>query len=282
MTEAVAGRTHRRFRLLLEYDGTDFAGFQLQGKGERTVQGTLESALARLTGEEIRVHGAGRTDAGVHASGQVAHFESAWSIPVERMALALNGALPRDLVVKTAVTAPETFHARYSALARVYRYVILNRPAPSALLGRYAAHVREPLDSAAMREAAAELVGTYDFATFGQPDAPGKSTVRRVDSVIVRPWKDCVLVTVRGNAFLRQMVRAFIGTLFYVGQGKLDGAGVRAIRESRDRSACPPVAPASGLCLVRVEYDETNYVRGGPTMAPVNEDNEQAKQESEL
>ena len=123
-----------RFRLTLEYDGTDFAGFQLQGKGERTVQGTLEATLARLTGETIRIHGAGRTDAGVHATGQVAHFDSEWRIPTERMARVLSGALPDDLVVRDARLAEmPDFHARYSATSRTYRYVILNREAPSAL-----------------------------------------------------------------------------------------------------------------------------------------------------
>ena len=247
-------RTPRRLRLLLEYDGTDFAGFQLQGKGERTVQGTLEAAIARLSGESVRIHGAGRTDAGVHAFGQVAHFDTTWLIPRERVALALNGALPRDLVVKAASEAEPEFHARFSATARVYRYVVLNRVAPSALLGRYALHVRESLDVVAMREAARKLVGTYDFAAFGQPDTPGKSTVRQVSHVIVRPWKDVLLITVRGNAFLRQQVRSFVGTLLAAGLGKLSANDVRRIRESRDRAECPPVAPAQGLCLVRVEY----------------------------
>jgi tRNA pseudouridine38-40 synthase len=249
----------RRLRLLLEYDGTDFAGFQIQGQGERTVQGTLEAAIQRLSGQFSRVHGAGRTDAGVHAVGQIAHFDTDWPIPADRVAVALNGALDRDLVVKAASEAAEGFHARYSATARMYRYVILNRIAPSALLGRYALHIREPLDVAAMRAAAAELTGTHDFAAFGQPDAPGKSTVRHVDRITVMPWKDCLLLTVRGNAFLRQMVRSFVGTLLLAGQGKVSPAEVRAIRESRQRANCPSVAPAHGLCLVRVDYDGTRY-----------------------
>lgn len=260
-----------RFFLTLEYDGTEFAGFQIQGKGERTVQGTLEAAIERLSGSFSRVHGAGRTDAGVHATRQMAHFDSDWRVPVERMSLALNGTLPRDLVVKSACVVSDQFHARYSASARVYRYVILNRAAPSALLGRYALHIREALNVEAMRQAAAELVGTHDFATFGLPDAPGKSTVRWVTDVRVRPWKDCILITVRGNAFLRQMVRAFVGTLLMAGQGRLTADAVRRIRESRDRAECPPVAPAQGLCLVRVEY-------GG--QRPRLNDEEQAKQES--
>lgn len=249
----------RRFALIIEYDGTEFAGFQLQGQGERTIQGTLEGAIERLSGAFSRVHGAGRTDAGVHAVGQIVHFDSEWAVPAQKLALALNGALPRDLVVKSAGEAEPRFHARYSATARIYRYVVLNRVAPSALLGRFALHIRDPLNVAAMREAAAELVGTYDFAAFGQPDAPGKSTIRRVARVDVRSFRDCVLITVRGNAFLRSMVRAFVGTLIPVGLGKLTPADVRRLRESGDRAQCPPIAPAHGLCLVRVEYGDVRF-----------------------
>jgi tRNA pseudouridine38-40 synthase len=221
------------------------------------VQGTLEAAIQRLSGEFSRVHGAGRTDAGVHALGQVAHFETGWAVPTDKVAMALNGALPPDLVVRDGREAEPGFHARYSATARVYRYVVLNRSAPSALLARFALHVREPLDMAAMRAAAAELVGTRDFAAFGQPDAPGKSTVREVQTVNLRPYRDCVFITVRGNAFLRQMVRSFVGTLLLAGRGGLTACEVRAIRESGDRARCPSVAPAHGLCLVRVEYSGT-------------------------
>lgn len=244
----------RRLRLLVEYDGTEFAGFQLQGQGERTVQGVLEAALRRASGTEIRVHGAGRTDAGVHATGQVAHIETAWAVPAEALPYALLTHLPRDVAVKAAEEADDRFHARFSATARVYRYVIRNRREPSAILGRYSHWVREPLDIDAMRAGAKHLVGGLDFGAFGQPDAPGKTTVRRVSHVRVQTWKDCVLITVRGNAFLRQMVRSFVGTLLAVGLGKIAADDVRVIRESGDRAACPPVAPARGLCLVRVEY----------------------------
>ncbi|GAB4463555.1 MAG: tRNA pseudouridine(38-40) synthase TruA [Armatimonadaceae bacterium] len=248
----------RRIRLLVEYDGTDFAGFQIQGQGERTVQGTLEETIERLSGRFQRVHGAGRTDAGVHATGQVVHFDTEWRVPIDRMAIALNTALARDIAVKSAVEAPG-FHARYDATARVYRYVILNREAPSALLQRFVLHLREPLNVEAMRQAAAELVGVHDFAAFGQPDAPGKSTTRHVSRISVKPWKDCLLITVRGNAFLRQMVRAMVGTLVQAGQGRVTADDVRRILSSRDRALCPAIAPAKGLFLVRVEYHGVRY-----------------------
>jgi tRNA pseudouridine38-40 synthase len=244
-----------RVRLIVEYDGTDLAGFQLQGKGERTVQSELEAALLRITGETIRVHGAGRTDAGVHALGQVAHFDVDWRLPEEKIAGALNAYLPRDISVRRAEQAEQEFHARFSATSRTYRYAILNRPQPSALLTRYVWHVTRTLELAAMQEAARVLCGVHDFATFGQPGAPGKSTVRFVERIAVRPWGPCVLITVRGNAFLRQMVRSLVGTLVLVGQSKLSVGGVGELLEVCDRRACPPIAPAQGLCLVKVGYD---------------------------
>lgn len=248
----------RRFRLDLEYDGTDFAGFQIQGKGERTIQGVLEQTIARLSRvETVRVQGAGRTDSGVHASGQVAHFDSEWRIPPERMAVALNVALPPDLVVRRARLVPPDFHARYDASGRTYRYVFLNRAAPSALLGRFAFHVSSALEIASMRAAAERLIGVHDFAAFGQPDTPGKSTVRDVRRIDFRVRRDCILVTVCGNAFLRSQVRAFMGTLLAAGKGTLSSDAVTEILESRDRAQCPAVAPARGLCLARVDYDGT-------------------------
>lgn len=247
----------KRVRLTLEYDGTDFAGFQLQGKGERTVQGDLEAALLQITGTQIRVSGAGRTDAGVHALGQVAHFDVDWKISEEKIVGALNAHLPRDISVLQAGYAEQEFHARFSATSRTYRYAILNRPQPSALLTRYVWHVTRPLSVEAMQEAGRTLCGTHDFATFGQPSAPGLSTVRFVERIAVRPWKNgsCLLVTVRGNAFLRQMVRSLVGTLVMVGQEKLERGEVLKLLEVRDRRACPPIAPAKGLCLVKVGYD---------------------------
>jgi tRNA pseudouridine38-40 synthase len=178
----------RVFRLVIEYDGTDFAGFQLQGKGERTVQGELEAAIRRLSGETARVHGAGRTDAGVHALGQVVHFRSAWLIPPEKLARALNGRLPPDLVVRAASEAREPgFHARFSATARVYRYVFLNRAAPSALVGRYSWHVAD--GSMCGDGGGGEvLAGTHDFAAFGQPQGRTKARCA-VERLEVRPGK---------------------------------------------------------------------------------------------
>lgn len=225
----------------------------------------LEAAIRKLSGETVRVHCAGRTDAGVHALGQIVHFDTDWQIPVSALSRAMTGVLPPDLAIKDAGVAEPGFHSRFSATARVYRYVILNRQAPSALLGRYALHFRDPLDLDAMRAAASLLEGSHDFATFGKPAKPGECTVRRITQVRVRPFKDCVLITVRGNAFLRHMVRAFAGTLIDAGRGAITPADVERIRESRDRALCPTVAPPQGLCLVRVEYDGTRVRSAGTT-----------------
>lgn len=245
----------RRVRLTIEYDGTDFAGFQLQSPGLRTVQGELEAALRKISGGTLRIAGAGRTDAGVHASGQVCHFDVDWKIAEEKVAGALNHFLARDVTVKEARYVGEDFHCRFSATSRTYRYAILNRPQPSALLGRYVWHVAKPLETARMQEAGRVLLGIHDFAAFGQANSPEKSTVRFLERVEVRRWRGCVLITVRGNAFLRQMVRSLVGTLSLAGQGKLTPSEVEAILVSGDRRQCPPIAPAQGLCLVRVGYD---------------------------
>ena len=198
-----------RLRLVVEYDGTDFAGFQWQAN-ERTVQGELEAAIQKLGGREaVRIHGAGRTDAGVHAIGQVIHFDPNWTVPLNRVAIALNGVLPRDVSVRSAEATAADFHARFDATARTYRYVILNRAAPSALLSRYSLYLREPLNIAAMQNAAQELTGTRDFASFGQPDALGKSTIRDVTQITVRPFKQGIFITVR-----EQRLFAANGTLF--------------------------------------------------------------------
>ena len=247
----------RILRLTVEYDGTDFAGFQLQGKGERTVQGALETAITRATGETVRVHGAGRTDAGVHATGQVVHFETGWVVPPAKAAIALREFLPRDVAVRESREAEPGFHARFSATGRRYRYAILNRTQPSALLGRFALHRADRLDVDVMGAVAAELTGVHDWATFGVAAERGQSTVRHVWLVDVRRWRGCVFITVEGNAFLRQMVRAFVGTLLLAGQGRLTPEGARRLREARERRVCPKIAPPHGLCLLRVRYDGT-------------------------
>jgi tRNA pseudouridine38-40 synthase len=237
-----------RFRARVEYDGTDFAGFQLQA-GVRTVQGELEAALARLSGGGRRpVDGAGRTDAGVHATGQVIAFTSPWRRPVTELQRAMNSLLPPDVAIRDLRRAPARFHPRYAARYREYRYSVWNGPR-SPLRERYALGVRVPLDDAAMARAAPAFEGRHDFSAFGGTD---RSPIRTVHAVRVRRNGALITVDVRGDAFLRGQVRRMVAVLLEVGLGKMDEAGIRAALAARTPALGGAMAPAKGLCLRRV------------------------------
>jgi tRNA pseudouridine38-40 synthase len=243
----------RCFKVTLEYDGTDFAGFQYQA-GQRSVQAEIERAVEKLTDQAVRVNGAGRTDAGVHALGQVISFSAETRIPIDKMASALNSALPRDISAVTVEKVDERFHARFSAKSRAYVYVILNRAQPSALFGRYAWHYPYALDMQAMQEGAKQLSGTHDFAAWANSTDETNSTIRTLLRCAVRPTRRFVLVQVEANAFLRGMVRNIVGTLVEVAGGKRPPEQISEITRSGDRANAGPSAPARGLCLVRVRY----------------------------
>jgi len=220
-----------------------------------TVQGELERALTNLFKQErVKIVGAGRTDAGVHATGQVISFQSPERFPTDRIPPAMNGLLPKSIRIKSAEQAPEEFHARYSAKSRTYAYVILNREAPSAILGRYAWHVTSPLNLASMRVAARELIGQHDFASFGMPDKTGGSTAREILDFTIRRKKDAVYLTIRADGFLRGMVRAIVGTLIEIGREKREVAEMAEILRACDRRAAGVSAPPQGLFLTKVEY----------------------------
>ncbi len=241
------------FKATVEYDGTDFAGFQWQ-HGTRTVQGVLEEALLQRTGQFARITGAGRTDAGVHALGQVVSFRVETRIPVERMALAWNSALPPDVTVRHVEEDPEAFNARFSASSRLYAYLILNRRVPSALLRRYSAFSPHPLDVEAMRVGAGYLLGEQDFAAFANELQPGQTTMREVMRCQVGRYGKLVIVRIEANAFLRGMVRTIVGTLLELGTGKRAPEELPALLASRERKLAGPSAPPQGLCLVKVRY----------------------------
>lgn len=245
----------RYFKAIVEYDGTDFAGFQWQHR-ERTVQETLETAIAFRTGQTLRLTGAGRTDAGVHAAGQVVSFGVETRIPVEKMAIALNTALPPDVAVKRVEETDASFSARFSASSRLYGYLIRNSRMPSALWRRFSASYPEPLDERAMQAAADLLLGEQDFAAFTNALEAGKTTLREVMRCRVERRRDFVIVRIEANAFLRGMVRNIVGTLMEIGAGKRPPDAMRTILESRDRRVAGPAAPAQGLCLLRVRYGE--------------------------
>ncbi len=246
-------------KLVLAYDGTAYHGFQKQsGSGLPTVQETLERSLAMLSGSTIRVIGAGRTDAGVHARGQVVNFTTdGWAIPVDRIAVALNAVLPGDIAVLSAREVPPDFHARYSAVAKTYSYSIYNHPVRSPFARLYSLHIREPLGLAAMRQAARHLIGQHDFTSFQATGRPVKSAVRLLSRAEIEVEPPLVRLVFRADGFLYHMVRIMAGTLIEVGLGRLEPDAVREIVAARDRRRAGPTAPPHGLCLEEVEYDLT-------------------------
>jgi tRNA pseudouridine38-40 synthase len=257
------------FRITVAYDGTDFAGWQSQGgaaTAARTVQAVLENALQKLGGgTRVAVVGAGRTDAGVHALGQVASFELPSPLQPEDLQRALNALLPRDVRVMTAAFAPPGFHARRSAVSKLYRYELDTGRLQWPTRRRLAGHVAWTLDAAVVREAAALFVGRRDFASLASSGGSTRTTVRTVtrsEAVFVdpRPWGraadgECTLVyEIEADGFLRKMVRSLVGGLIAVGRGVASVEDLRRALEARDRGAWPAPAPACGLALVRVDY----------------------------
>ncbi len=246
----------RNIRLVLEYDGTDLAGWQRQSNGP-TVQAHLEDALAEMTGTAVKVTGASRTDAGVHALGQVANFQTAADIPLVGFMRGLNSKLPASIAVRAIDQVPEAFSSRFWSIGKHYRYAILARAARSPLRGRTAWHRPRALDQAAMRAAAAHLVGEHDFASFRAAGCTAATTTRRISAVDVTDvGDDLIEIHVRGNAFLRNMVRIVAGTLVGVGEGRFSPGEVADMLAARDRTQAGQTAPARGLTLVQVFYDE--------------------------
>jgi len=250
-------------RLVIAYDGADFHGWQRQPHAP-TIQEALETAIAKITGAPVKLYGSGRTDAGVHAAGQVANFKTACPIPCASLVKALNDMLPAAIRVKRAEEADAAFHARYSAASKTYRYRILQSAICPPYLARYVYHHPYPLNCLRMAKAARRLEGEHDFTSFaaaGPADEGGKrkqkgGNVRRVfrSRIAVRKDLSLVVYEVRGSGFLHHMVRNIVGTLLEVGSGKLRPEDMAAVLEARDRSQAGATAPACGLCLVRVEY----------------------------
>jgi tRNA pseudouridine38-40 synthase len=249
----------RNFKLVLAYDGTDFCGWQVQ-PGQPTVQGTLATAIGRLTGENVLPQGSGRTDAGVHALAQVASFAVKCPIPAENLVSALNDVLPRSIRVMDATEVAPEFHARKSAQAKTYRYRIYRAQICPPFLGRYVWHYPYPLDEAVMCSAAGDVIGTHDFTSFAAVDPergsehPDVSNVRTIFSSSWERIADEFVYTVRGSGFLHHMVRNLVGTFILVGKGTLKPGDLPRILKTRNRAAAGATAPASGLYLVAVDY----------------------------
>jgi len=243
-----------RYRIEVAYDGTAYFGWQVQPR-HTTVQACIERAVAQITGETVKVHGSGRTDQGVHARGQVAHFDLHKRMPPDALKKGINALLPADIRILRATRAKPDFHARRTATKKEYRYFIWNTEIREPSHRLYATHVRRPLDVAAMRAAAALLVGRHDFAAFtANPNREVESTVREVRYLTVSKAGPLITVRVASEGFLYKMVRSLCGLLIRVGEGAEKPEAVRAILESKIRTARVPTAPAEGLFLWRVWY----------------------------
>ncbi|HLW79955.1 MAG TPA: tRNA pseudouridine(38-40) synthase TruA [Terriglobia bacterium] len=258
----------RNLRLVIAYDGTDFHGWQRQ-PNLLTVQEVVETALWKLVGEQVSLWGSGRTDAGVHASGQVANFKTASPIPGANLLKALNDLLPQTVRIRDACEAEGSFHARYDAVSKTYRYRILQAPICPPFLARFVDHHPYPLDHRRMDRAARLVEGEHDFTSFAaagadaaqehsaaQRSGEARSMIRTVQSSRLRwrPALSLLVYEIRGNGFLHHMVRNIVGTLVEVGRGKLAPQDMRRILEARDRTLAGPTAPARGLCLAKVDY----------------------------
>ena len=247
-------RDRRRIKLLIAYNGTRYHGWQLQPRAV-TVQGTLESCLSRMTNGSVRLHAAGRTDAGVHALGQVAHFDTASDIATASLVRGLNSMLPDDIVVRRAVEAPADFHARYDAVRKTYVYQLHNHSVPSLLRAQYAWHVPQRLDVPAMKAAAQLLVGRHDFSAFRVAlRADARQPVRCLYRLVLRHQPPRLVFVLRADGFLYRMARSIVGTLVAVGRGAMPAETVGDMLRARQRQQAGPTAPAHGLFLVHVSY----------------------------
>jgi tRNA pseudouridine38-40 synthase len=243
-----------RYKLLIEYDGAPFSGWQIQA-GLTTVQGVLAAAVEAFCGEKVAVQGAGRTDAGVHALGQVAHIDLSKDWETDTVRDALTAQLrPHPVAVLAAERVADDFDARFSARARHYCYRIVNRRADLALDRGRAWRVARPLDAAAMHRAAQKLTGKHDFTTFRAADCQAKSPVKTLDRLDVASERDEIRVFASARSFLHHQVRSMVGSLALVGEGKWSAKDLDVALTARDRSACGPIAPPDGLFLVRVDY----------------------------
>lgn len=244
----------KNIKLVLEYDGTKYAGWQRQNNAI-TIQQMLEDSIYRITGENLKVIGSSRTDAGVHARGFVANFKTNSSIPDVKFSAALNSKLPEDIVVIQSSLVSDDFHARYSSSGKTYSYTVLNRFQPAAIDRNYVYHYKGELDIETIREACRYFIGIHDFAAFKNTGSSVKGTVRTISEIEVIKNGDYIKFYITGDGFLYNMVRIMIGTLIEVGIGKIKPEHIEHILLSKDRTNAGKSAPASGLCLEKVYYN---------------------------
>ena len=244
----------RNFKIILQYEGTRYQGWQRQESTQNTIQGKLERLLSRIAGEPVEIHASGRTDAGVHAYGQVANFHMDTELSAGELMEKINEYLPEDIGVIDIEEVPERFHSRLNAKGKTYRYRVLNSAVPHIFDRRYVYVCPEKLDVEAMRRAAGFLCGTHDFAAFTSAKRSRKSTVRSVDSIEIERMGDEIWFTFSGNGFLFHMVRILMGTLLEVGNGKRRPEEMTELLQSGKRQAAGPLVPACGLALMEVRY----------------------------
>ena len=243
----------QKLKLTIAYDGSDYHGWQIQPNGI-TVQETLQQALATMTGESLTVYGSGRTDAGVHAWGQVAHIKTSTTIPLNGLWRGLNALLPDDIVIRSLEAVPDEFHARKSAKAKTYLYCLDNGPQPNPLTRLYSWNIRKTLDISAISKAADLLQGTHDFLSFKAADGETATSIRSMNNVRVFMHGRYIYILLKANGFLKNMVRIIVGTLVEIGAGKRDWQSLAAILAARDRKMAGITAPGKGLVLRTVYY----------------------------
>ncbi len=251
----------RNIRLLIEYEGTHYAGWQAQA-GHPTIQGKLAEAIEKLTGSPVNLTGASRTDAGVHAWGQVANFKTASRIPLPGIIQALNSILPEDIVIKDAAEVPPDFDSRRNSNGKTYLYRVLNRRYPSSIMRNFTWFVYQPVDVDLMRKGAKHMIGEKDFSSFRAADSDARHSIREVTSIEISEKPEGMIeFEVMWTAFLRHMVRIMVGTLVTLGKGKLKPDDIKTIIEAKNREAAAMTAPPQGLFLVKVEYAEEIAIR---------------------
>jgi tRNA pseudouridine38-40 synthase len=254
MVSANSTENRGRIALIVQYDGTSYNGWQIQNIG-KTVQGEIERALKILTREEIRITAAGRTDSGVHALGQVVHFDINKSIKLDRLCIGLNGILPYDISIKNAYFTPRNFHARFDPVERKYRYLIYNKELRNPFIMNRAMWSNKYIDPDYIKAVSNFLVGTFDFASFCKKASAGEGTIRKINSIKVERIEDLIEIEISGNAFLHHMIRIIVGTITDMYFDGFQPEYIKTILEKKDRDAAGKTAPAYGLYLSEIKYD---------------------------
>lgn len=243
----------RNILLKIEYDGTNYAGWQYQ-KNAKSIQETMEVALKRITDRKARLVSYGRTDAGVHALGHIVNFKTDSEIPLLKLQRALNNILPKDIVIKEAKEVPPKFHSRFDARSKIYRYAIVNGPSPSAIFRNVTVHISYKLDLALMKKEAKVLIGKHDFKSFQAADRIERSSIRTIKNLSIKKSGETIKIDVEADGFLYNMVRNIVGTLIDIGRGRFPAGSMARILKAKDRKLAGETAPAKGLFLMEVKY----------------------------